>query len=234
MIWCPSTGIRFLTLPCTGGGRAPEVSGGSFTINNDGTFTGGIQFSNPNVVAIPPSGQGKGQPGTYTREGNKLMMKHPGAGYTSATIDGDKLTMDNEGMLFVYQLKGDSGSQTGSQAIDPNRPSSAVYDGKEVKTSALGAALFSGEREKVLALVRAGADLNSSTPVTFVAGGVELHYTAWHIAFLTILSGKATVDFLQFLFDNGADPLAACPPSGLRISKTSASNPSFPLGQSEV
>ena len=92
-------------IPCSpmhGGSRAPEVSGGSFTINNDGTFTGGIQFSNPNVAAMPPPGKDKGQPGTYTRDGNNLMMKHPGAGYTSATIDGDTLTMNNEGMLFVY------------------------------------------------------------------------------------------------------------------------------------
>ena len=108
-------------IPCApmhGGGQAPQVSGGFFTINDDGTFTGGIQFSNPNVVAIPPSGQGKGQPGTYTREGNTLMMKHPGAGYTPATIEGDTLTMDNEGMLFVYRK---AGAETPSSAA-PGSP----------------------------------------------------------------------------------------------------------------
>lgn len=66
-------------------------------INDDGTFRGDIRFTDPRVV-----GPG-GTPGTYTREGNTLTMKHPGAGYTEGTMDGDKFTMNNEGMLFVYQ-----------------------------------------------------------------------------------------------------------------------------------
>jgi hypothetical protein len=92
--------------PMHEGRQAPEVAGGSLTINSDGTFTGGIKFSNPNIVAGGGGKGGKGgkeQPGTYTKEGNDLKLKWPGAGYTKATIDGDKLTMNNEGMLFVYQ-----------------------------------------------------------------------------------------------------------------------------------
>lgn len=88
------------TVPCSpmhDGQRVPEVSGGVMTINSDGTFAGGLEFTDPHIVA--PSGA----PGTFTRESNTLTMKHPGAGYTKATIDGDKFTMDNEGMLFVYQ-----------------------------------------------------------------------------------------------------------------------------------
>ena len=89
--------------PMHEGGQAPEVAGGSLTINSDGTFTGTIKFSNPNIVAVEPAVHDKGQPGTYTKEGNDLKLKWPGAGYTTATIDGDKLTMNNEGMLFVYE-----------------------------------------------------------------------------------------------------------------------------------
>jgi len=86
--------------PMHGGGQAPEVSGGSLTINTDGTFACAINFSDARIV-VP--GDRPKEPGTYTREGNELTLKHPGAGYTPATVDGDKITMNNEGMLFVFQ-----------------------------------------------------------------------------------------------------------------------------------
>ena len=89
--------------PMHDGGQAPEVAGGSLTINRDGTFICNIKFSDPNIVAGEPSGEAKGQPGTFTRDGNTLMLKHPGAGYTPVTIASDTLTMNNEGMLFVFQ-----------------------------------------------------------------------------------------------------------------------------------
>ncbi len=100
-----STTYRLISIdgqpvPCSplhDGQRAPEVSGGSMIISSDGTFRGEIKFTDPRVV-----GPG-GAPGTYTREGNILTMKHPGAGYTQGTLDGDQFTMNNEGMLFVYQ-----------------------------------------------------------------------------------------------------------------------------------
>ncbi len=95
--------IDGLQLPCSPmheGGRVPEIAGGSLTVRSNGTFSGTLRFSNPNIVV--PGGDGK-NPGTYTREGNTLIMEHPGAGYTQATIEGDTLTMYNEGMLFVYQ-----------------------------------------------------------------------------------------------------------------------------------
>lgn len=103
-----STTYRLISIggepvPCSPlheGQRVPEVSGGSMTINSDGTFSGGLQFTNPNIV-VP--GAANKTPGTYTREGDTLTMKHPGAGYTRATISGDTFTMDNEGLLFVYQ-----------------------------------------------------------------------------------------------------------------------------------
>lgn len=91
--------------PMHQGQQAPQVSGGSLTINNDGTFSGAINFSDPRITvpAGPEKAPGTPAPGTYTRDGNNLKLKWPGAGYTTVTIDGDKASMNNEGMLFVYQ-----------------------------------------------------------------------------------------------------------------------------------
>lgn len=89
--------------PMHEGGQAPEVAGGSITVNSDGTFTGAIKFTDPHIVAGGGAARRKEQPGTYTKEGNNLRLQWPGAGQTPVTIDGNTLTMNNEGMLFVYQ-----------------------------------------------------------------------------------------------------------------------------------
>ena len=41
--------------------------------------------------------------GTYAKEGSNYNLVWEGAGQTPVTIDGNKLTMNNEGMLFVCQ-----------------------------------------------------------------------------------------------------------------------------------
>lgn len=40
--------------------------------------------------------------GTYTQDGSRLSLQWKGAGVTTATIEGNTFTMDNEGLLFVY------------------------------------------------------------------------------------------------------------------------------------
>jgi hypothetical protein len=40
--------------------------------------------------------------GTYTQDGSRLSLQWKGAGVTTATIEGNTFTVDNEGLLFVY------------------------------------------------------------------------------------------------------------------------------------
>jgi hypothetical protein len=79
-------------------GTALQVRSGSFTIKADGTCS-------TKTVFVPPSGTEATREvsATYTKEGSKLTMKWQGAGMTIGTIEGDKFTMDNEGMVFVYK-----------------------------------------------------------------------------------------------------------------------------------
>ncbi len=79
-------------------GTALQVRSGTFNINADGTCGTKTTF-------VPPSGveATRDVSATYTREGSKLTMQWKGAGTTTATIEGGTLTMNNEGMLFVYK-----------------------------------------------------------------------------------------------------------------------------------
>jgi hypothetical protein len=40
---------------------------------------------------------------TYTVTGTNVTMQWKGAGWTKGSLSGDTFTMDNEGMIFVYQ-----------------------------------------------------------------------------------------------------------------------------------
>ena len=41
--------------------------------------------------------------GTYTKDGADYVLTWEGAGQTKVTTEGGALTMNNEGMIFVYQ-----------------------------------------------------------------------------------------------------------------------------------
>jgi hypothetical protein len=86
-------------VPCkvTHEGTSLQVQSGSFTIKADGTCGTKTAF-------VPPSGSEvtREVSATYTKDGSKLTMKWQGAGTTTATLEGGTLTMNNEGMLFVY------------------------------------------------------------------------------------------------------------------------------------
>ena len=75
-----------------------QVRSGSFSIKADGTCS-------TKTVFVPPTGQEvtREVSATYTKEGSKLTMQWKGAGMTRGTVEGNTFTMNNEGMLFVYQ-----------------------------------------------------------------------------------------------------------------------------------
>jgi hypothetical protein len=75
-----------------------QVRSGSFTVKAGGTCSTKTTF-------VPPSGAEatRDVSATYTKEGSKLTMQWQGAGMTTATVEGGTLTMNNEGMLFVYR-----------------------------------------------------------------------------------------------------------------------------------
>ena len=79
-------------------GTALQVRSGTFTLNADGTCGTKTTFVPPNGAEVT-----RDVSATYTTEGSKLTMKWKGAGTTTANIEVDTLTMNNEGMLFVYK-----------------------------------------------------------------------------------------------------------------------------------
>ena len=79
-------------------GATLTVKSGVFILNGDGTCSCKTSFS------IPPNGDvNREVKATYTQEGAKLTMKWEGAGITKGSLEGNTFTMDNEGMVFVYQ-----------------------------------------------------------------------------------------------------------------------------------
>jgi hypothetical protein len=78
-------------------GATPTIKSGTFAINSDGTCSSKVVFS------MPPGGDSSREvKASYTRQGSKLTMQWEGAGSTIGTVEGDTLTMDNEGMIFAY------------------------------------------------------------------------------------------------------------------------------------
>ncbi|MCP4451350.1 MAG: hypothetical protein GY809_07810 [Planctomycetes bacterium] len=89
------------TLPATvsHGDHEVKVRSGVFTINADGTCTSKTVFG-------PPSGDkeiSREVNATYTQEGSTLNMTWQGAGKTKGIVEGHTFTMNNEGMMFLYQ-----------------------------------------------------------------------------------------------------------------------------------
>jgi len=79
-------------------GHALQVRSGAFTINADGTCSSKTVF-----VPAGSSEVTREVSATYRRTGAKLDMQWKGAGRTTGTIEGAKFTMNNEGMMLVYQ-----------------------------------------------------------------------------------------------------------------------------------
>lgn len=84
--------------PVHEGQQGPEIVSSNLTLNDDGTFSMTMSYTNPSGGSIS-----RDFTGTYTQQGAKFNLKWEGAGQTEVTLKGDTLTLNNEGMLFVYQ-----------------------------------------------------------------------------------------------------------------------------------
>lgn len=81
--------------PMHEGQQAPQIVSSGLTLNEDGTFVSTMSYNNPTMS--------RDFKGTYAKVGADYVLTWEGAGQTRVTIDGSTLTMNNEGMLFVYQ-----------------------------------------------------------------------------------------------------------------------------------
>jgi hypothetical protein len=86
--------------PMHGGRQAPLVVSGTLTLNADHTFDSSMSYGNASGVTWS-----KDFEGTYSGQSGQYVLKWEGAGKTSVKIDGATLTMNNEGMLFIYRKK---------------------------------------------------------------------------------------------------------------------------------
>ena len=88
-------------VPCTVNheGHKLAVNSGTFILNLDGTCVSKLSFT-------PPSGvdEVREVKATYTRQGaGAFTMQWEGAGMTDGMLAGDRFSMNNEGMIFVYK-----------------------------------------------------------------------------------------------------------------------------------
>jgi hypothetical protein len=80
-------------------GVSLTIKKGFFTINSDGTCMSNITFVPPNKVEVNNEVKA-----TYTLAGSTLTMKwEQTGGTTTGTVSGNTFTMNNEGMVFVFQ-----------------------------------------------------------------------------------------------------------------------------------
>lgn len=84
--------------PMHQGQQAPEIVSSTIALNNDGTFRAAMTYGMPGGGSTSRYSNG-----TYAKNETGFAFNWEGAGQTNVTIEGNKLTMDNEGMLFVYQ-----------------------------------------------------------------------------------------------------------------------------------
>ncbi|GJM27090.1 MAG: hypothetical protein DHS20C16_35050 [Phycisphaerae bacterium] len=80
------------------GRRQPQVVAGTITLHDGGTFASTMEYANDAGKTMS-----RAFAGTYTMDGAEFILSWAGAGRTRATIEENTFTMNNEGMLFVYE-----------------------------------------------------------------------------------------------------------------------------------
>ena len=79
-------------------GSAPKVQSGAFTLNADGTVIHSTNFGQVDGKELSHDSRG-----TYILDGSRLSFQWKGGGKTTATLEGNTLTLDWEGAIFVYR-----------------------------------------------------------------------------------------------------------------------------------
>jgi len=77
-----------------------RVVSGVISLGADGTCTSRTVFQPPAGAEIAREVRA-----TYTMAGDSLTLRWDGAGTTVGVFQGDTFTMDNAGMVFVYELR---------------------------------------------------------------------------------------------------------------------------------
>ena len=80
------------------GRQDPEIVSGAITMYNDGTFHAAMTCKNPSGGTLSREFKG-----TYPRERSISSLNWDGAGETPVTMENNRLTMDSEGLRFVYE-----------------------------------------------------------------------------------------------------------------------------------
>ena len=79
-------------------GSAPQVQSGAFTLNADGTVTHATNFGQVDGKELSHESSG-----THTLDGSRLSFKWKDGGTTTATLEGNTLTLNWDGGIFVYR-----------------------------------------------------------------------------------------------------------------------------------
>ena len=79
-------------------GGAPEVLSSALTLAGDGTFHMSMSYR-----TTPGNSVSRDFSGTYTIDGATLSFVWKGAGVTPGTLEGNTVTIQNEGVQFTYR-----------------------------------------------------------------------------------------------------------------------------------
>jgi len=95
-------------------------------------------------------------------------------------------------------------ASAGGSAGDPYATTTVTIEGETLELTALGAAILAGDRSRVQAFLAGGADLNR--PIQRRSQGRPLRTThAVPLAVAAVAQNAATVEFIGFLVERGAD-----------------------------
>jgi hypothetical protein len=79
-------------------GSGPQVHSGSVTLNAGGTVTHATNFGQVDGKELSHDSSG-----TYSLDGSRVNFQWTGGGTTTATLEGNTLTFNWEGAIFVYR-----------------------------------------------------------------------------------------------------------------------------------
>lgn len=80
------------------GQQSPEIVSGTINLFSDGTFRATMTYKNPSGGTVTRDFKG-----TYTGTGAISSLNWEGSGETPVTLEENKLTMDSEGVSYVYE-----------------------------------------------------------------------------------------------------------------------------------